>query len=157
MFLFLLASIALAEQQDCSLTNFQPCLDVQQLYLEGTCNPLQAKNITYFQACECYHAVNLGYCYKQCPGNTDVQNQLITVVQPSVTQLCGAVNLNPARLPAPPIWETWFAQTTSPNTTTAATNATNSSTGSVVTAPKSNSAVGLGGSVVAGLFGLLLA
>jgi hypothetical protein len=110
MFPLLLSLVA--AQQDCSLTNYQPCKDQAQVFMDTTCTPLLPRNRTHYDTCLCYHAVNLGFCYSQCPNNSTVQAEFNGGVANSIVSYCGAVSLNPRDLPRPPVWQTFNPATT---------------------------------------------
>jgi len=107
MLSFLFVTYALS-QQDCSLTNWQPCLDLATQYQESTCLPLASKNATFYNDCLCYSYINEGYCYAQCPGNSIVQTELTTVIQPKIDAQCAAQGINPLSPPQPPVWQSYF-------------------------------------------------
>jgi hypothetical protein len=135
--------------QDCAPTNFQPCLDTQKTYLDTTCEPLSSKNATFYgnielitlEICKCYNLVNVGFCYKQCPGNIQVQQQLAGTVEPQIIAQCGLpqVSLNPNRLPQPPIWVTFFpsSDSGSASVTASASPTSSQSTQATVAANRS--------------------
>ncbi|KAJ3344003.1 hypothetical protein HDU91_000303, partial [Kappamyces sp. JEL0680] len=78
--LFLLSTLALA--QEC-VPNFEPCLEAQAQFLEATCNPFQAKNVTSYNQSFCYNPPN-------CPlTNGTIQNERASL-QTTITALCGA-------------------------------------------------------------------
>jgi hypothetical protein len=112
-----------AAQQDCGLTNYQPCKDQAQVFLDATCTPLLARNRTHYDTCLCYHAVNLGFCYSQCPNNSTVQAEFNGGIANSIVSYCGAVRLNPQALPQPPVWQTFNPSTTPSSPPPTGTNA----------------------------------
>ncbi|KAI8901148.1 hypothetical protein BC833DRAFT_617920 [Globomyces pollinis-pini] len=89
-----------AQNQDCSLTNFQPCLKVMEEYKIATCGHLH-KHLNYFNECLCYQQVYVGQCYSQCPGNAEVQTKFQKVQVPKIMQTCNAAGLNPTNLTFP--------------------------------------------------------
>ncbi|KAJ3273278.1 hypothetical protein HDV01_004636 [Terramyces sp. JEL0728] len=127
--------IAVARSQDCSLTNFQPCLDIIENYKETTCAMIQTSSPTYYNQCLCYQMYHQSLCYQQCPGNVTVQQDLENNVVPEMNSLCASVGLNALNLPVPPAWQVFFQQTHtitakagSPNSASAATSATSTPT-----------------------------
>ena len=121
--------------------------------METTCNPLnqpphlgktvQNSTVTLFDACKCYQASQIVLCYQQCSSNSTLQAELNGGAIPSQTAICNAAQLDPARLPTPPPWQTFFA-----STTTSSAKATGTGTASATGSPTGTSA-GQGGSSAA--------
>ncbi|KAI8928808.1 hypothetical protein BC831DRAFT_434039 [Entophlyctis helioformis] len=109
LFLLVAQSTSEAQAQPNCFQTFQPCLDANQQFFDTTCLPLQTRNFTHYQACRCYHFVNVANCYPHCPNDPTVQAQLAGSVQPQITAECTAANLNPKALPQPAPWQTWVA------------------------------------------------
>ncbi|KAL2911583.1 hypothetical protein HK105_208922 [Polyrhizophydium stewartii] len=100
------STAAVAAQTSNCAPNFQPCIDGNVQFLQATCEPMRATNMTLYQDCHCYHFVNLALCYQLCPDDPTQQAVLAGSVKPSITAECNAANLNPNALPQPPPWQT---------------------------------------------------
>ncbi|KAI8894629.1 hypothetical protein BC833DRAFT_604214 [Globomyces pollinis-pini] len=106
----------------CDQTNFQPCRDLAVQYRETTCTPMMSTNITNYNACLCYNAVEDRYlvclidrkCFNQCSGDKDVDAIYSGEVQPKVTSQCAVAGLNPEALPANAPWTTKTPETSTP-------------------------------------------
>ncbi|KAJ3279701.1 hypothetical protein HK104_001232 [Borealophlyctis nickersoniae] len=113
---------AVSAQAPCDLGVFQACKNSAGEFGTSTCGPLQTgpragqtmpnSTVTLYDACKCYEAVQLVLCYQQCRSNTTLTTELEGQALPSQTQLCGAAQLNPARLPSPAPWQTFFPSST---------------------------------------------
>jgi hypothetical protein len=56
----LLSVTALAQNQDCSQTNYEPCKSAIEIFKTNTCEPIMSKNATLYQSCICYYDVHYG-------------------------------------------------------------------------------------------------
>ena len=77
--------------KDCP--NFQPCLNVNDLYKTGTCDPLQSKNASWYGICICLNNINIGYCYNQCTSDPLAVSQG-AAFQATIISSCSAFNIN---------------------------------------------------------------
>ena len=113
--------------KDCP--NFQPCLSQGDLYKTSTCDPLQARNATWYNSCLCINNVNIGLCYNQCTSDPEAVAQG-QGFQATITASCSAVNIDPKGPYPPAPWDnggvivTPLTPTTSINGSTRAPDAT---------------------------------
>jgi hypothetical protein len=149
----LLVGLAFA-QQDCTLTNYEPCKRENLIFLENTCNPLLATNRTHYNHCLCYHNVNLANCIEQCPNNSTAIAEN-SAVRNAVASLCAAVSLNPNALPNPPIWST-FTPTTSVAPVAPRNTAIAPPASTATSTPKSSALAGSSFAVLLGFVGLMV-
>ena len=78
--------------KDC--LNFQPCLNVNDLYKTATCDPLQSRNASWYSVCLCLNNINIGNCYKQCTSDPLAVSQG-AAFQATIISSCSAVNIDP--------------------------------------------------------------
>ncbi|KAJ3044168.1 hypothetical protein HDV00_002845 [Rhizophlyctis rosea] len=145
-----LAPLTVSAQGPCDLNLYQTCKDTAAQYLTTTCGPLnegtnmgktmQNSTVTLYAACQCYQASQVVLCYQQCASNSTLQAELQGGAIPTQTSLCNAAQLNPAKLPTPAPWQTFFASTTTssvPATGTATASASGTATGTSTANSKS--------------------
>jgi hypothetical protein len=64
-----------------------------------------AANPTDYNACLCYQAVNLGYCYGLCLDNTTLVDEFEGSVKSNSENACKVAELDPSDLPKTPVWQ----------------------------------------------------
>ena len=114
-------------QKQCSGTNYQPCLDQNDLYISSTCNTFKANNITQYQLCLCYADFNRNLCFDQCPGNPVIKTTQLAFQAKFIAD-CAAVGLNALSLPPSPFFTPTSTMNAGPSMTASTTSATASST-----------------------------
>ncbi|KAJ3290056.1 hypothetical protein HK104_007043 [Borealophlyctis nickersoniae] len=145
--------------QVCDMAVFTSCKSIAANFGTSTCDPLQTgpragqtmpnSTVTLYDACKCYEAAQVVLCYQQCQGNTQVTAELDGQALPSQTQRCNTAQLNPARLPQPAPWQTFFPTSSSvaPSGTAAASK---TPTASGTAAASGNGAVNVDAGVAKG-------
>ena len=109
--------------KDCP--NFQPCLQEGGNYKIFTCDPLQSRNISWYNTCLCLNNINIGLCYNQCTTDSQVVSQGIAF-QGAIVSSCQAVDINPkGPLPKAP-WVNEVTTTSSSSVVMAPTSAASS-------------------------------
>ncbi|KAJ3300448.1 hypothetical protein HK104_000506 [Borealophlyctis nickersoniae] len=156
----LLATPALA-QTGCPMNVVSQCLsDNGPRFHDSTCmspavqNGQKVNNATMYTVCLCYQAVNLGFCYKQCPTNSTLQAEFQSTVQPNITKDCGDAGLDPARLPQIAPWRADATALPSASTSSPARSTAGSSPSSTATTSAQNN--GATGSMDAGVLNVIV-
>jgi hypothetical protein len=136
----------------CENTNFDPCLGESRNYLESTCNSFLGgpfQNQTNYNICLCLNKINERNCYGLCDAQI-VKDTLAGSVLPSITALCGAVNINPARPPPAP----WVRPSTTTSLTSLAPQTASTGAPATTTSSKSSAMTLSGSSIFALAFGI---
>jgi hypothetical protein len=151
MICLMLSSISYSNAQslvgkDCP--NFQPCLQDGDLYRTSTCQPLQARNATWYNVCLCLNNINVGLCYNQCTSDPEAVTQGLAF-QATISQSCSAVNIDPkGPLPQAP-WVT-------PGTPTSSATGSRGSSATVPTATTSEKSSNNAQKLMSSLAGLIV-